>query len=176
MKKNILLQFFAFILLFSSCDELLLEDPEFTFNEQTLFSTPESAQLALNACYGYLSGTGMYGQVLNIQAEGCTGISWGRKAPGHRNFEYASLNVLPTNLILRLFWNGSYKTISECNIFIDIVEKSTLDNREHLVAQAKFLRALTYYNLAFMHGGVPLKIAPPTTPSPIIPIFIGILI
>lgn len=60
-------------------------------------------------------------------------------------------------------WKGMYKVIGEVNAFVANVEGSPLDGaiKTKMEAEARFLRALAYYNLAVVYGDVPLK----TTPS-----------
>ena len=54
-----------------------------------------------------------------------------------------------------------YKVINETNAFIANVESTSLEDKDEMAAEARFLRALSYYNLAICWGDVPLK----TTPS-----------
>ncbi|MFB9864379.1 RagB/SusD family nutrient uptake outer membrane protein [Rufibacter immobilis] len=155
--------------LFQACDNLLEEEPQYTLNEQTLFTDSKSAQLALNACYGYLAAHGVYGQSLISVSDIGSGL-------GRENKNGDNLNSLGTAMtasggggeVFRL-WNGLYKTISECNIFINAVNRSSLENKDYLLGQAKFIRALSYYNLAFLFGGVPLKLTPPTPETTDVP-------
>ena len=58
-------------------------------------------------------------------------------------------------------WEGLYKVVNETNTFIANVADSPLDNsvKVTMTGQAKFLRALAYYNLATIWGDVPYKIA-----------------
>jgi hypothetical protein len=57
-------------------------------------------------------------------------------------------------------WSGSYLGINRANTLIDRLEGSALsDNiKNTYIGQAKFLRALLYFNLVKAYGGVPLHI------------------
>jgi len=150
-----------------SCKNALLENPVYTLNQQTLFTDAASAQLALNGCYAYLSAQGVYGQALFMVSEMGSGIGWMKKTGD----ELSSLNIIASGgqgSVVQL-WDGLYQTIAQCNIFIDAAGKSSLSNKTNLIAQATFIRALCYYNLAFIYGGVPLKIAPPTPATTDVP-------
>ncbi|WP_198170108.1 RagB/SusD family nutrient uptake outer membrane protein [Mucilaginibacter arboris] len=150
-----------------SCKKALLEEPAYTLNEQTLFTDAASAQLALNACYGYLASQGVYGQALIMVSEMGSGIGWMKKTGD----ELSSLNIIASGGggFVAMLWNGLYQTIGQCNIFIAAADKSSLSNKTNLIAQAKFIRALCYYNLVFIYGGVPLKITPATPETTDVP-------
>jgi tetratricopeptide (TPR) repeat protein len=59
---------------------------------------------------------------------------------------------------LSIFWNASYRSIAECNIILTrgpkVVMDANLQNR--YLAEAKFIRALNYFNLVRIYGDVPL--------------------
>ncbi|MES2428096.1 MAG: RagB/SusD family nutrient uptake outer membrane protein [Bacteroidota bacterium] len=145
-----------------SCKKALLESPAYTLNQQTLFTDAASAQLALNGCYGDLASQGVYGQALFMISEMGSGMGWLKKTGD----ELSSLNIIASGGggFVPMLWNGLYQTIGQCNIFIDAAQKSSLSNKANMIAQAKFIRALCYYNLAFIYGGAPIKTAP-TTPE-----------
>ncbi|MCG8389817.1 MAG: RagB/SusD family nutrient uptake outer membrane protein [Cytophagales bacterium] len=158
------------LLAFPGCENLLEENPSFSLNEKSLFSTEESAQLALNACYGWVAHHQVYGQGLLNITELASGIAWARKNPGHDESQLAAFDFLPDGGFPTNFtWVGIYKAIAEINTFIVAAGNSGLENKEYLVAQAKFLRGLAYYNLAFLWGGVPIKLSPPTAETTDVP-------
>ena len=66
-----------------------------------------------------------------------------------------------TDDLLTNAWYVMYKVINETNAFIANVESTSLEDKDEMAAEAHFLRALSYYNLAICWGDVPLK----TTPS-----------
>ena len=59
---------------------------------------------------------------------------------------------------LQSAWGRFYATIAYANIVLDHVATPTMttENRNGYIGQAKFLRALMYFNLVRMFGGVPL--------------------
>ncbi len=68
-------------------------------------------------------------------------------------FYAGSTNVTYTNT----FWNGAYDGIASCNIAIRNVDLAPFTNeaeKNASVAEAHFLRALFYYHLVEMFGGV----------------------
>jgi starch-binding outer membrane protein, SusD/RagB family len=61
-------------------------------------------------------------------------------------------------------WDQLYRTIYACNIVIEKAPGVTMDAglQKQYIAEAKFLRALTYFELVQNWGGVPLVTATPT--------------
>ncbi|GAB3778527.1 RagB/SusD family nutrient uptake outer membrane protein [Spirosoma horti] len=64
----------------------------------------------------------------------------------------------PTNPVAFSVWNGLYRTIHRANVVIDngpaVKDNPTLAKR--VVAEAKFLRALAYFDLVTLWGAVPM--------------------
>lgn len=161
MKTNTYIYLIITVLTFSSCKNVLEEDPAYTINNITAFESQTTANLALMGCYAYLTDYNAYGQALQETLVAPTGLIFGQ----NNNVvyaEFASLNMTETNGTITQSWNGLYKVISECNYFINGVEKSALsaDYKKQVLGEAKFLRALCYFNLANLFGGVPLRLEP----------------
>ena len=74
------------------------------------------------------------------------------------DFEYVSDNTAITGI-----WEGYYKTIGLANVLIEKLEISELSTKDKFIAEAKFLRAYSYFELVTMFGGVPLRISTPQT-------------
>ena len=159
MKKLIIL--FSAICFFTSCKKVLDETPKYSINNQNVFNSTATTQMALDACYGYLISWNAYGQAYFELTLGGSGESWGQTNGGDQD-QLASLNTLVSNGTLNQVWNGLYKTIGECNSFIQNVNAGSLTDaqKNYYAAQAKFLRALCYYNLVGIWGDVPLRITP----------------
>lgn len=62
-------------------------------------------------------------------------------------------------------WQRAYITINRANAVIDNVPSINMDDnlKKQIVSEAKFLRALTYFNLVRLFGGVPLRIRETTS-------------
>jgi hypothetical protein len=71
----------------------------------------------------------------------------------------------PTHAYLDGVWRAAYAGINRANSVIGRVPDVPMDTtrRNQIVAEAKFLRALHYYWLAGLFGGVPLKLEETTT-------------
>lgn len=162
MKKLRYIFCVAVALAVTSCESLLDEDPEYTINTKTQFSTEKNAEQALLGCYGYMSADNGYGQAWQEVMFGYCGYGWTQTNSSSTD-KLVSLDGDPDETINTMAWKGMYKVISETNTFIVNIAGSPLDKtvKETMEAEARFLRALAYYNLAVTYGDVPFK----TTPS-----------
>ena len=161
MKKFTYIFLLASCLLLASCESWLDEDPQYTLNTQIQFSTSEKARAALYGCYGYFALTsGGYGQHWQEIPVRYSGFGWAQ-TNGGTNDMCGWLQCDYTDDLLTNAWYVMYKVINETNAFIANVESTSLEDKDEMAAEAHFLRALSYYNLAICWGDVPLK----TTPS-----------
>lgn len=66
--------------------------------------------------------------------------------------------ITPNNLAGYDLWSFAYRTIRQANEIIEGVETSTFDDsfKEEAIAQARYIRAFTYFDLARRYGDVPL--------------------
>jgi len=154
------------LILVSSCD-FLEETPESVINSNSFYKTESDAIAATNAIYDYMTvGT------LGIFDEGFGGIFfndfWVFKDILSDNCketitsaEYQDLSEFkftPDNIRIELYWEDLYKTIFSANIVIDRVPLIEMDElkKDHLVSEAKFIRALMYFEAVRLYGEVPL--------------------
>lgn len=154
----------------TSCEDWLEENPKYSMDNTVIFDSQETAEQALDACYGYLTTTDCFGQGLYEVSVGGSGLSWSQ-TNGAEADRYASLNAMPAGDALLWAWRGLYKTIQECNSFIVNMNAGTLSDelKVNYTAQASFIRGLCYYYLAMMWGDVPLRIDPSTSEAVSLP-------
>lgn len=162
MKNFKYIFFIASALSLTSCESLLDEDPQYTINTKVQYNSVENAQKALLGCYGYMTADNAYGQAWQEVTVGYSGMGWVQTS-GSSADKLVSLDGDPTEQINSMAWKGMYKVIGEANAFIANIEASPLSDevKARMEAEARFLRALAYYNLAVSFGDLPLK----TTPS-----------
>lgn len=166
MKK--LTYIFSIALLLTSCAKLNLV-PEDANSTANFFKTPTDAAAAVNAVYGGLTPDVMYNQFMEvIQSQSVDDAEWGNG----RNTSNVDKNALDkytynagTNLFYQ-FWSQSYIVINSANTAVDNITKMTnlttaLQNQ--YIGEARFVRALVYFNLVRLYGDVPLKITATTS-------------
>ncbi len=155
------------ILLMSSCD-FLEEDPESLITSANYYKTEEDAVAAVNALYDYLTvGTdylwdnGFGGIFFNdywvfqdLLSDNCYETLVSAEYRNLSEFRFTA-----DNLRIELYWQDLYKTINAANVVIDKVpDIDFAENRKlHLLSEARFIRAMMYFELVKYFGDVPLK-------------------
>ena len=161
MKKkfNIIYLLFALIV-FGSC---LDEDPEYTTNTKVVYSSEQSAQMALNGIYGLMAVQGSFAQLLPEINTEASGLCWTSFVTSDNRYQYTNGVIPVDNEFNNLVWGALYQAIANCNIFIQACEGSESadwTSKPNMIAQAKFMRGVCYYSLYTFYGGVPLRLTP----------------
>ncbi len=157
----------AAAVLLTSCLE---ENSLYTVNSSILFSDEDNVELALLGCYGYMTSTECYGQMMQEVPIVGSGYGWSQRN-GQDGDDLAGLEVKTTNAVLARAWDGLYKVIAETNAFIEAVEACELgeDVKVPYIAEARFVRAVCYFALVCHWGDVPLKLTASTADGIAIP-------
>lgn len=81
--------------------------------------------------------------------------------------QFDNFTVTSTNRELPDFWNGMYQEVNYCNQVIDNIPKISMDAtlQARYIAEAKFLRAFSYFRLVRAFGDVPLRLHLPQNSS-----------
>ncbi|TRX59601.1 RagB/SusD family nutrient uptake outer membrane protein [Fulvivirga sp. M361] len=166
--KKLIYPFYLICFFFipAGCD-FLDEEPESFINSATFYKTESDAVAATNALYEYLTvGTegifdrGFGGIFFNdywvfkdILSDNCTETIVSQ--------EYRTLNEFTftaENERIELYWQDLYKTINASNVVIDRVPLIDMNEmrRDHLTAEAHFIRAMMYFEAVRLFGDVPL--------------------
>ncbi|TLX76632.1 RagB/SusD family nutrient uptake outer membrane protein [Labilibacter sediminis] len=141
----------------SACSSFLDEDPQDRFVIDDFYKNAGDAEAAVNAIYAQLYE--IYKRRMYLMADLPTDDHKnGKGMPNTQliNLEYARFTA--DNQFVREMWLYNYTGIMSANAAIinipGIVMDEELKNR--LLAEAKFLRALYYFNLVRFYGDVPL--------------------
>ena len=121
-----------------------------------------SARAALAGAYDALQSTGFYGEVL---------FTWGELSADNAahtgtftTYGDADQNVLTAdNSTVEFTWDAIYDAINRANILIARVPSVTglTDaQKNQMVGEAHFIRALSYHTLVKLWGGVPIRTTP----------------
>ena len=140
---------------FVACSDLLEETPVSQPLAENSFKTEANAIAAIVGVYSSLQLEGVYGQ---SQLEFTTDETYaGSRVPrsGFNLFTFTADNI---EVILPI-WRDHYKGINRANLAISKIPNINMDvtKRNNLVAEAKFIRALLYFNLIRYFGDVPYK-------------------
>lgn len=163
MKKLIILNIIVFGLITPGCEDFLEEDLRGSLGVSNFFNTREDAEASVASVYNGLHG--YYERLILLMSalpadDMKNGIGMGNG--NLQNLEYA--RIFSDNQWPRTVWNRSYSIIANANTAIQNVPNVDMNPeiRERLVGEAKFLRALFYFNLVRWFGAVPLRIEPVT--------------
>jgi len=159
MNKN-LKYFFTVCLIISfiSCN-VLDEDPFTKPSTENFYRNQTDALAAITSVYARLkSGNGYYKQqfLSTLHASSDQGLS------SYLFKEFKQGIVTSTNQSINNLWKELYIGIREANNVIANVPNIDMDKdlRNRIIGEAKFLRALNYFNLVRCFGEVPLRTEP----------------
>jgi hypothetical protein len=141
--------------LFPACKSFVDVTPQGLIPVGSYYNTEIDIRNALTGTYNSLRAIYNeqygYGEVPsdNVQTFGESEVNYG---------EEDKLSWTATSIRLQAAWTRFYATIAYANIVLDHVGTPTMTqaNRDSYTGQAKFIRALTYFNLVRMFGDVPL--------------------
>ena len=150
-------------------DEFLREVPSDFVSPENFYRNQGDALAAVNSAYATfinlrspLSSNDYLGRNFWMVAEYPTEVVTSRlSAANERSLvDNYHTQFATTHPYLRGIWDAAYAGINRANSVINRVPAVPMDEtrRDQIVGEAKFLRALHYYYLAGLFGGVPLKL------------------
>lgn len=171
MKKiqYIILLFAAFVMAtgqYACSDSYLDEKPLDKFSPENLLTSKEGFETVLFGIYNYLrteSFLSSNDDAMNTGTDvACSGVTDGRF------FNDYSL-ILPEHATPKYYWEWAYmKMLKNANLIITRAENPdvnwTEQDKNEIVAEARFFRAYTYNSLANLFGGVPIVEQEETSP------------
>ena len=149
----------------SACENVLEVKPETFSGTTTYYQTTDQVDRAIFGAYSYLQ---------TVYGGGANGPMWllAEMRADNTTYEYNGSNrglvlnetvddfvTTPDNTGVSAMWNTSYAAILQANTILDRIDPvqyadPTAKNRA--IAEAKFLRALNYFNLVRLFGDLPL--------------------
>lgn len=142
------------VLSLAACEDLLQEEPRAVAAE-LFYNTAEEVEAGVNAIYEPMRGNrAEYIAVLDAHTD------WGYGRGSRANYnDFAGFNSGNINVAAGR-WNAFYQSIRNANLVIANAPEGSAITREDIdryVAEAKFLRALAYFDLVRNWGHVPLR-------------------
>ncbi|UYQ91144.1 RagB/SusD family nutrient uptake outer membrane protein [Chitinophaga horti] len=141
------------LLMLTACEKKLDIASVSNLTNATYYKTPEDAKAALGACYKFMGVLDPFADL--VMSDDAVPFLSGA-ADRVTLWRY---NLTPSNVFFAVY-AGAYAGINRSNIVIDRVPGITMDEalKERYIAEAKVLRALHYFNLVRLFGGVPISI------------------
>ncbi|GGM93770.1 membrane protein [Dyadobacter beijingensis] len=169
MKKYTLLPaFITAMALLGSCESQLEKVNPNAVTSENYFKTAAELEKGVNAAYTTLNGSYLVGNCYvwlhDLRSDDFVGTTL---ADDRGEILRGSLGV--NNSYTERVWKGFYIVIHRANVVINntVTDDEALKNR--VVAEAKFLRAFSYFELASLWGGVPLITKPVSDFSGFVP-------
>lgn len=152
----------------TGCKEQFLDlSPISQANTGTFYKTSADLLNAVNGAYGALQFAGQYGNfyvVSEIPSDDTTPVLSGSVTDQD---EFDKFYLRTTNPFLAARWSDGYRGIYRANAVIDRSADIQMDEdlKKRIVGEAKFLRALMYFNMVRVFGDVPLVLKEITDPQ-----------
>lgn len=159
-KKRQLLKVLLITMVFTGCDNFLGVKPQGQLTQEAFPVSAEDALQATNAVYStlrnwhYHSGGFPIFDILSDDAhKGSNPDDASNTIGPYDNFTHTA-----TQDGLERWWNALYQGIRRANVVLDKVPAITMDQtlQNRYLAEARFLRALYYFDLVRGFGGVPI--------------------
>lgn len=159
MKKINILIAAIVVLHLSSCKKFLQEDAYDFISQNKFYKTEGDANAALNGVVSIMQTQQYYGRTVWVVND-LTGDQMKVGLPQTNRPELYSQTYTSTNGEISNWWNNAYVLINRANDVIQNVEAGPISApiRDNIVGNAKFLRALAYFDLVRSFGDVPLII------------------
>ena len=140
---------------FLGCSDILEEVPVSDLSVENSFNTEADAKAAIVGVYNSLQLEGVYGKSQTLFST--DEHNAGSKVPlsGFNLYSFTADNV---EVVLPI-WRDHYVGINRANLAISKIPSINMnvEERNTLVAEAKFIKALLYFNLIRYYGDVPYK-------------------
>jgi hypothetical protein len=153
-------------LMASSCKKFLDPKPVNAVSDKKPIFDQASALTALNGVYRQLASSGYYGETYVTLGYFPSGDIKNLTTGGSANL--VNVNFRADDVTFNAAWEAIYNTINRANHVIERVPQTedpqfTQAEKDQYVGEAKFIRALAYFDLARAWGGVQLILQPTTS-------------
>lgn len=159
--KRILISFLSLMLLASSCEDFLKQEPVDIITTETVIEDGASALAALFGIYSQLQTAGLYGnRMIPITGVASDELTHSGSFPSIRDFDNNQLTA--DNAEIRQLWPALFTGIYQANVLISTLESSkvlprlTAVQRKQYVAEARALRAFLHLEGVKLFGDFPL--------------------
>lgn len=169
--KKLSIYFLALLAtLFSACSESFLDTESKTeLNEETFYKTKGDAEKAIIGCYDgiqvlYSSGVA-FPVMSEVLSDNCFGATGNGDGFGYQMLDEFDLQRSPADVdLLNGNWVAYYRAIYRINVLLQKMDQINWDGdeayRNNIEAQARFLRAYAYFDMARTWEKVPLVTEP----------------
>lgn len=173
MKKTILFTaILAVGLNLTSCEDFLSEDNPNKIPVENYFTTENDVERAVYGAYMALRSGSCMGEGSTMYTEersDNTGRLDNQSSAGEP-FQFTDFSLLPSNTYLKSHWQAMYKTVNNANFALKGIQTVTFSDekeKDNYEAEARFVRALVYFDIVRKWGDAPLVTSYLATPAEI---------
>jgi starch-binding outer membrane protein, SusD/RagB family len=157
-KKYSILSLLSFVAILTACNDILEENPVGLATAESYYSTPKGIEDGLKATYTSLRGFyGLeYAFFLTVTGTDMytNGFGGATNNPDYNNY---SPNLLGSSAYVKNIWDNFYVGINQANAVIGRAPKVaglSESERNRIIGEARFLRALYYFHLVQQFGDI----------------------
>lgn len=157
IKSYILLSLLLGLMFMSSCEDFLEKEPLGDLTSEAFFESQDDALLATNAIYNAYRAWYVTGgfPIADIMSDDMVKGS----SPGDAAFlsDINNFNFTPSEGSFSNIWSALYAGVRRANVVLEEVPDIEMDEslKNRLLAEARFLRAAFYFELARSFGDLP---------------------
>lgn len=161
MKSRYIILISLYLLQISCEDFVAVEVPDYKITSETVFNSDETANSAVIGIYNELFkadfANGNFRSVTMLGALAADNIQ--TTAMNDEMKEFEANEVLINNSYNLDLWSSAYNVIYMCNAVLDGLQTSegvSIEMKDKLMGEARFVRAFVYFYLVNLYGEVPL--------------------
>ena len=144
------------VIVFQGCKKFLDVDPAYTQDAENYFNTPADYEMALTGAYDLLQACSIYSVWIGEIASDNT-IAGGESVNDTEGLHQIDLMTHGgVNTELRNVFRWNYTGISRANFILENKDNIDFTGKDVILSEARFLRALYYFDLVKFFGDVPL--------------------
>jgi tetratricopeptide (TPR) repeat protein len=164
--KNIYLVIFCLCVLSNfGCTDFLDREPLDEISTNSFYTTGEEAELAAISMYSAIQAIDWRGKSWQIEE-----IPSDNTTPGGNDPDFSPIDNFTTNAdnpAVLIYWTEHFKLVALSNQILTFVPSIDMDENQKnaILAEARFLRAYTYFDLVRIFGDVPIVTEVPSIDS-----------
>ncbi|MBM1105832.1 RagB/SusD family nutrient uptake outer membrane protein [Aurantibacter crassamenti] len=168
MKNSIYLLLVCLATVFTGCEDYLEEIPKDSISPVNFYQSEEDAVAAVNGAYAALRVNDYYSRYWitssTLASDGC----FSRLSATSDRGQIITMNdagMVTSSRYNIAIWGAVWQAVNRANAVLDNVPEIEMDEslKTRILGEAKFLRALTYFNMVRRWGGVPLILSETVT-------------
>lgn len=156
MKKILVLASLATLLMTSCGDSFFDLDPASSVTIDKVYKTASDYNVAVIGCYAKLqSQVNFYTECCEYRSDN---LSLGAPTAGTQDrYDIDHFTEKPSNGILSSYWANFNNNVYRCNLLLDQIDGANFAEnlKKQYKGEAMFIRALNYFNMYRIWGGVP---------------------